>query len=44
MQDIELMPQLKDNLNIVNKEFTAARNQLGVLGGGNHFIFIIIFS
>lgn len=38
MQDIELMPQLKDNLKIVNEEFTAARSQLGTLGGGNHFI------
>lgn len=37
-QDIKLMPDCKDGLHIVRREFDYARFQLGTLGGGNHFI------
>lgn len=37
-QDINLMPKGLEELPIVKKEFTKALQQIGSLGGGNHFI------
>lgn len=32
------MPELKENLPVVSKEYNRGRYQLGTLGGGNHFV------
>lgn len=32
------MPEIDENLPIVKQEYDKARNQIGTLGGGNHFI------
>jgi tRNA-splicing ligase RtcB (3'-phosphate/5'-hydroxy nucleic acid ligase) len=37
-QDDSLMPELKDNMPIVDEQYEKALFQLGTLGGGNHFI------
>lgn len=37
-QDEKWMPDLNGNLEIVEQEYESARNQVGTLGGGNHFI------
>lgn len=37
-QDAKWMPDLKDNLPIVEQEYNSALKQVGTLGGGNHFI------
>ncbi len=37
-QDEKWMPDLNGNLKIVEQEYESARNQVGTLGGGNHFI------
>lgn len=37
-QDLKWMPELKQNLPIVEQEFESATHQVGTLGGGNHFI------
>jgi len=37
-QDIDFMPKVSGNSPIIYKEFENARNQIGTLGGGNHFI------
>lgn len=37
-QDDKWMPELKENLPIVGKEYERGRSQVGTLGGGNHFM------
>ena len=37
-QDLELMPLITLDNNVINEEYEGARNSLGTLGGGNHFI------
>lgn len=37
-QNVELMPELKGEYEIVSQEYESALKQLGTLGGGNHFI------
>src|SRR5690554_57591 len=37
-QDDKWMPELKEDLPIVSKEYERGRYQVGTLGGGNHFI------
>ena len=37
-QDESWMPERTEDLLIVNQEFDSALNQIGTLGGGNHFI------
>ena len=37
-QDEKWMPELKENLPIVSKEYERGRYQIGTLGGGNHFV------
>ncbi|QAA82644.1 RtcB family protein [Aequorivita sp. H23M31] len=37
-QDERWMPDLKEDLPIVSKEYERGRNQVGTLGGGNHFM------
>lgn len=37
-QDEKWMPELKEDLPIVSKEYERGRYQVGTLGGGNHFI------
>jgi tRNA-splicing ligase RtcB len=37
-QDINLMPKIIGNYNIVEQQYQSALEQIGTLGGGNHFI------
>lgn len=37
-QDEDLMPKLQGSYNIVKQEYRSALEQIGTLGGGNHFI------
>ena len=37
-QDQNLMPEIKGNMPVVEREYKSATRQLGTLGGGNHFI------
>jgi len=37
-QEEKWMPEIKNNVPIVKKEYDKARYQVGTLGGGNHFI------
>jgi len=37
-KSVELMPEKKGELEVVEKEYSSALKQIGTLGGGNHFI------
>ena len=37
-QDRSLMPPVKTDMPVVEREYASARRQIGTLGGGNHFI------